>query len=75
VRGLFSEKSITFVDDYDDAAVVQLVTRLDEQKKGTNTKESTPQNKAEDIHTRIFLSHKRLTGQGIVGRLVTIILI
>jgi hypothetical protein len=67
VRQLFTEKSITYVDDYDEASIAQLMGRLEEQKNKTDSKE-TPTQKAEDIHTRIFLSHKRLTGQAIVGR-------
>lgn len=55
---------MTFLD-YVDSVSEQIMTRLDEKKKELATTSSAkPHEHAEDIHTDIFLSHKRATAQG-----------
>jgi len=65
IQSFFSEKAITFLSDYGYAAAEQIAERVAESKK----KRATSHEAAEDIHTRLFLSHKRATAQAIAGRL------
>ncbi len=67
----FSEKAITWLSCYVKEGVDQILQKFKEEKTSwvNSLKQTEQELKQEDLTTRVFLSHKRSTGQGIVGRL------
>ena len=64
---MFAEKAITFLADYCDSVVDQITIRLEEKKKEVALAAARSHDKIEhieDLHTDLFLSHKRTTAQG-----------
>jgi len=67
VSDCFAEKAITWISCYSEDGVNQIIQKFEQEKINF---ENLPKNiTPEDTSTRLFLSHKRSTGQGIAGRL------
>lgn len=70
VANCFNEKAITWLTCYAKEGVQQIVQKFkDENSSWENSLSQQGVEMHQDLTTRVFLSHKRSTGQGIVGRL------
>mmetsp|Transcript_19729 Transcript_19729/g.27515 ORF Transcript_19729/g.27515 Transcript_19729/m.27515 type:complete len:997 (-) Transcript_19729:49-3039(-) len=78
VREFFSEKAVTYLSCYLQDAIEEILTKFTTEarvlsnilaKKESESQNESHEESSENITTRVFLSHKRSTGQGIAGRL------